>query len=137
MSDRALRGALIGYGFIGERGHAAAYASMGEHAPLRITALADICPARREKARAALPGVKVYETHAELLAKEANNLDFVDVCTPPCDHATIAHAALDKGLHVLCEKPLTTSVTEARELLAHAKRAKRVIFPATTTSTRP
>jgi predicted dehydrogenase len=129
MSDRPLRGALIGYGFIGERGHALAYASMGERAPLRITALADICPARREKARAAMPEVRVYATHTELLEKEAGNLDFVDVCTPPCDHAAIAHDALDRGLHVLCEKPLTTTVTEARELLAHAKQARRVIFP--------
>ena len=133
LTHRPLRGAVIGYGFISERGHVPAYASPGasggDRAPLQITALADICPARREKARAQIPGVRVYATHGELLEKESGQLDFVDVTTPPCDHAAIAHAALDRGLHVLCEKPLTTTVDEARSLLDHARRAKRVVFP--------
>ncbi len=127
---RPLRGAVIGYGFISERGHMPAYGSFpGDSAPLRITAVADTCAARREKARAQLPGVHVYASHLELLEKERGQLDFVDVTTPPCDHAVIAHDALDHGLHVLCEKPLTTSVEDARALLLHARHAKRVIFP--------
>jgi predicted dehydrogenase len=73
--------------------------------------------------------VRVYASHGELLEKEAGQLDFVDITTPPCDHASIAHAALDRGLHVLCEKPFTTTVDEARDLLDHARRAKRVVFP--------
>src|SRR5690349_4312107 len=113
-ASRSLRGAVIGYGFIAERGHVPAYASFNpERGGLRITAVADICAARRERARAALPDARIYESHAELLEREAGQLDFVDVTTPPCDHATIAHAALDRGLHVLCEKPLTTTVAEA------------------------
>ena len=128
--SRSLRGAVIGYGFISERGHVPAYASFPRgRAPLRITAVADICPARRALARAQIPGVHVYESHLELLEKERGQLDFVDVTTPPCDHAAIAHAALDAGLHVLCEKPLTTTVEDARALLAHARRARRVVFP--------
>lgn len=124
-----LRGALIGYGFIAEKGHLPAYAMLSDGgAPLSIVAIADTCAARREKA-AALPGVRVYETHAELLEKEAGNLDFVDITTPPCDHARIAHAALDRGLHVLCEKPLTTTVADARSIIEHAKRAERVLYP--------
>jgi predicted dehydrogenase len=131
MTERsgALRGAVIGYGFISEKGHVPAYAAFGADTPLRITAVADVCPARREKARHALPGARVYESHIELLEKEGGQLDFVDVTTPPCDHAAIAHAALDRGLHVLCEKPLTTTVDEARGLLDHARRARRVLFP--------
>ncbi|MGZ3688927.1 MAG: Gfo/Idh/MocA family protein, partial [Bdellovibrionota bacterium] len=64
-----------------------------------------------------------------LLAEESHHLDFVDIATPPSDHAQIAHAALERGLHVLCEKPLATSAQEAREMLEHAKAARRVIFP--------
>lgn len=129
MNDRPLRGAVVGYGFIAERGHVPAYASLDGATPLRIEAVADACPARREKARAALPGARIYASHGELLEKEGPRLDFVDVCTPPCDHARIAHAALDRGLHVLCEKPLTTTVADARALLDHARRARRVVFP--------
>jgi predicted dehydrogenase len=71
----------------------------------------------------------VYDDHRALIAAEADRLDFVDICTPPCDHAEIAHAAMDAGLHVLCEKPLTTSLHDAERLLNHARRAKRVLFP--------
>jgi predicted dehydrogenase len=127
---RPLSGALVGYGFIGAKGHVPAYAAFPDgQAPLRIVAVADTCPARRAAAQADLPGVRVYETHAELLEREAGRIDFVDVTTPPSAHAEIAHAALDRGLHVLCEKPLTTTTAEARSLLDHARRARRVVFP--------
>jgi predicted dehydrogenase len=120
----------VGYGFIASRGHLPAYAAFpADRAPLRIVAVADTCPARRARAMADLPGVRVYETHAELLEREAGRIDFVDVTTPPSAHAEIAHAALDRGLHVLCEKPLTTTTAEARSLLDHARRARRVVYP--------
>jgi predicted dehydrogenase len=53
----------------------------------------------------------------------------VDIATPPADHAVMTHAALDRGLHVLCEKPLATSIDEARSMLRHAAEAGRVLFP--------
>ena len=68
-------------------------------------------------------------THRALLAAEAGRLDFVDIATPPSDHATVAHAALDAGLHVLCEKPLAATIDDARAMLRHATRAERVIYP--------
>src|SRR5277367_5796418 len=126
----ALLGACVGYGFIASRGHLPAYASFPPmRAPLRIVAVADVCPARRDRAAADLPGARVYASYTELLEREAGRLDFVDVTAPPAAHAEIAHAALDRGLHVLCEKPLTTTTAEARSLLDHARRARRVIFP--------
>jgi predicted dehydrogenase len=56
-------------------------------------------------------------------------LDFVDICVPPSDHARLAHLAFDRGLHVLCEKPLAATPEDARRMLAHAARANRVLFP--------
>ena len=125
-----LRGAMIGYGFIGGEGHLPAYRER-EHrrGDVRIEALADTCPARRSLALALHPHLRVYGDHRALLAAEAHRLDFVDICTPPCDHAEIAHAAMASGLHVLCEKPLTTSCHDAEQLLAHARTAERVLFP--------
>jgi predicted dehydrogenase len=129
-SSRGLRGAIIGYGFISEKGHVPAYLERARTLrDVEIVAVADICGPRRETARAALPGARLYETAEALFTAEAASLDFVDISTPPCDHAAIAHLALDAGLHVLCEKPLTTTVAEARSLLEHARRAKRVLFP--------
>ncbi len=125
---RALHGALIGFGFIGERGHLPAYRQTGAH-DLRIVAVADLCEARRQLARRLLPDATIYEDGRSLLAAEAHRLDFIDIATPPCDHAALAHAALGSGLHVLCEKPLATSEHDARSMLEHAARARRVLYP--------
>lgn len=120
-----LKGAVIGFGFISGKGHVPAFQ---KRADVEITAVADICPARLEAARAALPSAKLYSSWEELFQQETS-LDFVDIATPPCDHARIAVAALAKGWHVLCEKPLATSTAEAREMLLAAAKHKRVLFP--------
>ncbi|MEA2748786.1 MAG: hypothetical protein QOI41_2929, partial [Myxococcales bacterium] len=122
-----LKGAMIGFGFIGSRGHLPAYALHGD---LEIAAVADISPARREAAARALPKARIFSSYEELLAAEGLSLDFVDICTPPYAHADIALAALGKDLHVLCEKPLATNVADARAMLSKAKEGRRVIYPA-------
>ncbi|HUP58270.1 MAG TPA: Gfo/Idh/MocA family oxidoreductase [Bdellovibrionota bacterium] len=128
--SKTLRGALIGYGFISGKGHIPAYLERANSkGDVQIVAVADVCEARRSAAQETLPKARVYSDFLALLDAEAGNLDFVDISTPPCDHAKIAHAALDRGLHVLCEKPLTTTLEEAKALLEHAARAKRVLFP--------
>jgi len=133
MQNRSngLRGAVVGYGFISERGHLPAWLSRAANrGDVSIVAVADSCPARREKARAVLPpGIRVYADHESLLAAEAGNLDFVDIAAPPNAHEEITHAALDRGLHVLCEKPIAVSTEAARRMLLHAKQARRVFMP--------
>jgi len=128
-----LRGAVIGYGFIAGKGHIPAYLerarARGAECDVEIVALADICEARRDLARQALPKARIYSDFKTLLEAEACRLDFVDIATPPSEHAAIAHAAFDRGLHVLCEKPLTTTLEDAASLLRHAREAKRVLFP--------
>ncbi|HUK41666.1 MAG TPA: Gfo/Idh/MocA family oxidoreductase, partial [Candidatus Acidoferrales bacterium] len=92
-------------------------------------AIADISPVRRKLAQEALPHAAIYNDYRELLKANAANLDFVDISTPPCDHAAIAHAALANRFHVLCEKPLSCTIEEAHSLLTHARTAQRVLFP--------
>jgi len=124
---RPLQGALIGFGFIAEKGHVPAYLTSPDR--LEIAAVADICAARRERARQLLPHARIYSDTKTLLSAEAKQLDFVDIATPPCDHAAIAHAAFEHGLHVFCEKPIATSAADARSMLDHASQVKRVFFP--------
>jgi predicted dehydrogenase len=128
---KSLRGAIVGYGFISAKGHVPAYLErMKTTGDVAIVAIADSCPARREIARKALPpDIRIYDSHESLLAAEARNLDFIDIAAPPYAHAEIAHAALDRGLHVLCEKPIALSTEEARGVLQHARKAQRVFFP--------
>jgi predicted dehydrogenase len=133
---RTLRGAIVGYGFIMEKGHVAAYGERAERMraegrtpDVEIVAVADVCRERREAAAKRFPGVRTYSDFLELVDAEAGNLDFVDIATPPAKHAAVARAALARGLHVLCEKPLATTITDARDMLDSALAAKRVLFP--------
>ena len=57
----------------------------------------------------------------ELLGRE--DVDLIDVCTPGDTHAEIAVAALEAGKHVLCEKPLANTVSEAEAMVAAADAA--------------
>jgi predicted dehydrogenase len=54
---------------------------------------------------------------------ERDDVQLVDICTPGDTHAEIAIAALDAGQHVLCEKPLATTVPQAQAMAAAAARA--------------
>ena len=130
MNNKSLRGALIGYGFVSANGHVPAYITRRhELGDVQIVAVADVSPVRRKLAHGAMPGIRTYSGYRELFEAEGSTLDFVDISTPPCDHAAIAHAALDRGFHVLCEKPLTYTAEEGGALLDHARHAERVIFP--------
>jgi predicted dehydrogenase len=57
----------------------------------------------------------------------AEELDFVDVCTPPAFHAAEIRGALERGLHVLCEKPLVLAPDDLEELAALARRRDRAL----------
>jgi predicted dehydrogenase len=129
-----LRGGLVGYGFIMESGHVAGYQQRGPTADVEIAAVADPSPERREVAHRQWPDARIYQDYRAMLegetaGPEGKRLDFVDIATPPSEHAKVAHAALDAGLHVLCEKPLATTTEDARALLRHAVRAERVLYP--------
>jgi predicted dehydrogenase len=70
----------------------------------------------------------VYPSFSALMEGE-RTLDFIDLAVPPVDHAPYAKKALERGLHVLCEKPLTTNLEDAGTLLRTAVEQKRVLFP--------
>lgn len=55
---------------------------------------------------------------------ERKDIDAVVVCTPPHLHAEMSIAAMYAGKHVLCEKPLTRTIEEARDVLAAARTNK-------------
>ncbi|MEI6278504.1 MAG: Gfo/Idh/MocA family oxidoreductase [Verrucomicrobiae bacterium] len=72
-----------------------------------------------------LDSIKLYSDYRKLLADE-KNLDAVIIATPDHWHALIAKASLFAGKHVYCEKPLTHTISEARELRTLAAQTKRI-----------
>jgi predicted dehydrogenase len=130
LGGRTIRGAIVGYGFIASQGHVPGYAECGRRGTgVEIAAVADVCEARRRKAAEALPDAAVYDDYERMLDDQAGRVDFVDITVPPARHAEVAAAALDRGMHVLCEKPLTTTLGEAIALARKAVRYRRTLFP--------
>jgi predicted dehydrogenase len=69
------------------------------------------------------PNAKKYKDFRRMLDKEDKNIDAVVVATPDHVHAVASIAAIKRGKHVYCEKPLTHSVYEARVLADAARKA--------------
>ena len=72
---------------------------------------------------AAFPKAKLYRDFRELIDKESKNIDAVSVGTPDHIHAVASMAAIKAGKHVYCQKPLTHTLHECRELTKAAKAA--------------
>jgi len=85
--------------------------------------------ARRSGLALGLAGARSYGTFAEMLASEAarpDGIEAVAIVTPNDTHAPAALACLKAGLHVICDKPLTTTLAKARELRDAAIASNRI-----------
>jgi predicted dehydrogenase len=90
-----------------------------------IVALCDVDWRSAAGAFRRYPDAHRYKDFREMLDKEDRNIDAVVVATPDHVHAVASMAAITRGKHVYCEKPLTHSVYEAR-VLAEAAREHKV-----------
>jgi predicted dehydrogenase len=93
---------------------------------LEVGAVCDPAAAARRTATAT--GIKAYSDLERMLASEP--LDVVSVCAPPADHAALTIACLERGLHVLCEKPLALSASDGQKMLDAAQRHDRQLLVA-------
>src|SRR4029450_5968149 len=117
------RGALIGLGNVAPRGHLPGWRRRRD---VEIVAGTDARPEQRAVLVAHAPATRWYPTAAGLLAGGA--LDFVDICTPPSSHAALIRSALERGLHVLCEKPLVGARDDLASLTRLAQKTGRVLY---------
>lgn len=115
MAKRKLNIALIGYQFMG-KAHSNAYRQVGRFFDLDVEPVMKVLVGRSEaKVKVAQEqfGWEEYATNWEDVVAR-NDIDIIDIGTPNDSHALISVAALKAGKHVLCEKPLATTVEEAR-----------------------
>ncbi len=92
---------------------------------LKLVAVAEVDLSRAAEVRKRFPDVKVYQDWRELLDKE-KGLNTVNVSTPDHMHAPITMRAMQQGLHVYTQKPLTQTIFEARQL-ARVARQKNLV----------
>ena len=58
-----------------------------------------------------------------------DDIDVIDICTPPMLHFPMVMAALKAGKHVICEKPLVGSLAQVDEVIAEEKRSRGLLMP--------
>lgn len=112
---------LIGYGYWGPN----LARNFHQLPDGQLVAVAD-ADAKRLDEPARLYHARTYTDYHELLADPT--LDAIAVATPARTHFEIARAALERGKHVLVEKPLAMSSDEARQLIALAEHKQRVLM---------
>jgi predicted dehydrogenase len=119
-----LRVGITGYGMMG-RAHCYGYRVAPLIRALPVTPVVTVMSGRDRAALAAAAaacGVPDHVTDWRRLV-ERDDVDMVDICTPPGTHAEIAQAAAAAGKAVLCEKPLAVSYAQAMAALAAVTRA--------------
>lgn len=117
-----LKGALIGVGHVALNGHLPGWTSRRD---ATLVAAADSRDGGKAAFLAAFPQARWYASAEELLGREA--IDFADIATPPGSHAELIRMALERCLHVLCEKPLVLTPEELTPLAALAGQKGRAL----------
>lgn len=124
MAKRPLNVALIGYSFMG-KAHSNAWRQVARFFDVPFEpVLKVICGRTEERVKAMRDkyGWQEYSTdYREVVARP--DIDIVDVTTANNMHAEVAIAAVKAGKAVLCEKPLATSLADARSMLKAAEEA--------------
>ena len=119
MGQAVLKGGIVGCGGVASASHIPAFRA------LKKVQIVAVCDQRKEIAtetakRFAIP--RAYGDLSQMLGKE--KLDFVDICSPPQTHFQLSMQAMEAGLHVLVEKPMALSVSEADEMVSTSQRSK-------------
>lgn len=110
---KQLKAGIVGVGFIGAV-HIEQLRRLGN---VEVVALADEAGAQEKADALYVP--HAYTNYKDMIDNE--QLDCVHICTPNSTHYEIAMYAMERGVNVVCEKPMTCTVEEAEKLRAYAK----------------
>lgn len=117
-----IRVGIIGCGKIAQTRHIPEYAA---HPDAVLAGFYDLNQERAQELAQRYQG-KAYPSVEALLADDS--IDAVSVCTANNAHASISIAALRAGKHVLCEKPMATTLADCERMVAEAARAHRFLM---------
>ncbi len=124
MAKRPLGIAVVGCGSTAHRRHLPVWRGMDD---ARLVAVVSRDAARREAARQEFGAEMALEDWRQLAA--IPEVEAVDICPPHPTHAEITCALATAGKHVLCEKPMATTLEDARRMAEAARRAGVVLMP--------
>ncbi len=110
---RKLKIGIIGCGSVALKGHIPAWNLFNN---VILAAAADPDPVARKKCKKYVDNL--YDDYREMLMKE--ELDIVDICTPPHLHHDVCLHAVERGVNILVEKPMAISKNQAIEMVDKA-----------------
>ncbi len=117
VTSGKLRHAAIGCGGMG----ASDLPRIASHPDVEVVALCDIDTAMFDKIAEHAPNARRFQDYRVMFKEMAGQIDSCNVSTPDHMHAAIAMAAMEAGIHVYCQKPLTKTVAESRAMAKLAK----------------
>jgi predicted dehydrogenase len=120
---KKLRVGIVGVGAIAQACHLPGYA---KNENVELIAFADPEQARHKEMAKSYDYMTGYAHYLHMFKKE--KLDVVSVCAPNKFHAEATIAALEAKCHVLCERPIATTIKEADAMIAAAQKAKRKLM---------
>jgi len=121
LSEKKIRFAIVGQGHIGKR-----HAEMILRNPqAELAAVCDIRSA--EECKTSYSGIPFYRS-IEVLLENETGLDVLNICTPNGLHAEMAFKALEKGLHVVIEKPMALTKADAERVVFKSLEKNRNVF---------
>lgn len=112
-------------GIVGSGGMGDWHAARWQNLPVDVAGYYDADP-QRANALAQRYGGQVFASLDALLS----NVDIVDVCTPPAEHAATVIAAAHAGRDIVCEKPVARHLADARAMIAACEQAEVRLFVA-------
>jgi UDP-N-acetyl-2-amino-2-deoxyglucuronate dehydrogenase len=121
MKMKKIRFGIVGLGHIGKRHLEIIRCNQDAE----IVACCDLLAL--EELGLSIPGIPFYRNYDEMLLNH-KEMDVVNVCVPNGLHAKMSISALNLGYHVVCEKPMALSKSEAEQMLYKSLEVSRHIF---------
>ena len=115
--------AIIGAGGI-SRTHIETYQKFSGRCAIKALVDTDAGKAEEKKSEFELDA-GILDSHEKLLEMPA--IDLVSVCTPPYTHSSISTDCLNAGKHVICEKPMASSLAECDAMLSAAEKSGKIL----------
>ncbi|WP_321516119.1 Gfo/Idh/MocA family oxidoreductase [Marinifilum fragile] len=120
-TKRKIKFGIVGLGHIGKR-----HLEMIRcNRDAEIVACCDLLPL--EELELFIPGIPFYRDYGKML-RQHKEMDVLNICVPNGLHAEITIEALNMGFHVVCEKPMALSKSEAEKMLYKSLEVSRHIF---------
>jgi predicted dehydrogenase len=122
-----LKGAIVGFGKIAQSSHVKAFFNDALKEKAQLVAVVEPLKENSQQGQKDFPSLRFYSSIDELFTNE--KIDFIDITAPPKFHSSLIKEGIKNKVHILCEKPFTLTLEEAKETYNLLKESGLVFIP--------